>query len=74
MWLQRNQTRQELLFLDITIIKKPEGEKESIYKPNWRIVVDERTQMKFSHFFVSKNGMAEPTCAKFQQHTVTSGP
>jgi hypothetical protein len=29
--------------------------------------VDERTQMKFSDFFVSKNGMAEPTCELFQR-------
>jgi hypothetical protein len=55
------------VFLDITMIKKPEEEKGSIYKPNWRIIVDERTQMKFSDFFVSKNGMAEPTCELFQR-------
>jgi hypothetical protein len=60
-----NETR---VFLDITAIKKPEGESGSVYKPNcWQIVVDERTQMKFSDFFVSKNGMAEPTCEVFQR-------
>jgi hypothetical protein len=55
------------VFLDIMAIKKPEGESESVYKPNWRIVEDERTQMKFSDFFMSKNGMAEPTCELFQR-------
>jgi hypothetical protein len=55
------------VFLDIATIKKPEGESGSVYKPNWRIVVDERTQMKFSDFFVSKSGMAEPTCELFQR-------
>jgi hypothetical protein len=50
----------------IATIKKPEGESGSVYKPNWRIVVDERTQMKFSDFFVSKSGMAVPTCELFQ--------
>jgi hypothetical protein len=54
------------VFLDITMIKKPEGEKGSVYKPNWRFVVDERTQMKFSDFFLSKSGMTEPTCELFQ--------
>jgi hypothetical protein len=29
--------------------------------------MDERTHMKFSGFFLSKNGMAEPTCDLFQR-------
>jgi hypothetical protein len=45
------------VFLDITTNKKPEGESGSVYKPNWRINVDEMTQMKLSDFFVSKSGM-----------------
>jgi hypothetical protein len=65
MWLQRNQTWQESSLT--SPIKKPEGESGSVYKPNWQILVDERTQMKFSDFFVSKNGMAEPTCELFQR-------
>jgi hypothetical protein len=56
-----------VFFLDIATINKPEGESGSVYKPNWRIVVDERTQMMFSDFFVSKSGMAEPTCELFQR-------
>jgi hypothetical protein len=55
------------VFLDITTIRKPDGETSSIYKPNWRIVVVERTQMKFLDFFVFKDGMAEPACELFQR-------
>jgi hypothetical protein len=39
---------------------------DSTSKPYWRIIVDERTQMKFSDFFASKNGMVEPTCQLVQ--------
>lgn len=52
----------ELLFLDITTIT---GEKDGIKpndKKNWRILVDERTQMKFSLFCATtKDGMVVPT-------------
>ena len=34
-------------------------------KPNWRILVDERTQTKFSAFYETKSDMVEPTCEKF---------
>jgi hypothetical protein len=41
--------------------KKPEdGPKLS--KRNWRIMVDKRTQLMFSKFFKTKDGMVEPTC------------
>ena len=31
--------------------------------PNWRIIVlGTNVQLKFSHFFQSKNNMVEPTC------------
>ena len=31
--------------------------------PNWRIIVlGTKVQLKFSHFFKSKNNMIEPTC------------
>lgn len=36
-------------------------------KPNWRIMVDGRTGLKFSDFFETKNGMVEPTCEEFQK-------
>jgi hypothetical protein len=49
------------IYLDITPIKKTKkGPK--VYKGNWRIMVDERTQLKFSDFFNTKNGMVEETC------------
>jgi hypothetical protein len=49
------------IYLDIKTIKKTKkGQK--VYKGNWRIMVDERTQLKCSDFFDTKNGMVEETC------------
>jgi NurA-like 5'-3' nuclease len=51
----------ERVFLDIATI---EGEKDGVKpnaKKNWGIVVDERTQMKFSLFSETKDGMLIPT-------------
>ena len=50
--------------LDISTIKAPKALKITLGKPNWRIMVDELTGMKFSDFFATKNGMVEPTCEK----------
>ena len=50
----------ERIFLDISAVKKPKGGPR-VYKPNWRMMVDERTQLKFSDFFETKDGMVEPT-------------
>jgi hypothetical protein len=48
------------IFLDIATVEKPkDGPKVS--KPNWRIMVVERTRMKFSNFYKTKNGMIELT-------------
>jgi hypothetical protein len=61
------------IFLDIATIKEPSsGERAS--KPHWRIIVDERTGLKFSDFFPTKNGMVEPTCEKFQRWQNTGKP
>jgi hypothetical protein len=30
-------------------------------------MVDKRTQLKFSNFYPTKNGMVEPTCEQFQK-------
>ena len=57
----------ERLFLDIATVKKPADGTVTNSKRNWRIIVDERTQMKFSEFFVTKNGMIEPTCVQINQ-------
>jgi hypothetical protein len=43
----------------LSIIGKGEPK---VTKPNWRIMVDENTNMKITHFFKAKNGMCEPTC------------
>lgn len=50
------------IYLDISTIKaKKNGPK--VTKPNWRIMVDEHSTMKFSDFYSTKDGMVEPTCA-----------
>jgi hypothetical protein len=54
------------VFLDITTVKSPKGG-PNVTKPNWRILVDERTQLKFLDFYDAKNGMVEPTCERFQR-------
>jgi len=55
----------ERIYLDIATIKAPSN--VNVTKPNWCIMVDERTQLKFSDFFPTKNGMVEPTCAKLMK-------
>ena len=49
------------IFLDISTVKDRTG-KIDLTKPNWRIMVDERTGMKFSDFFTKKIDMVEATC------------
>ncbi|MGH7955289.1 MAG: reverse transcriptase domain-containing protein [Gloeomargaritales cyanobacterium] len=51
----------ERLFLDISTIKSKDDDIKPT-KSNWRVMVDERTNLKFSNFFESKDGMVEPTC------------
>jgi hypothetical protein len=50
------------LFLDMSTIPKKKGGPAVNAKNNWRMMVDERTQMKFSDFYETKDGMVEPTC------------
>jgi hypothetical protein len=47
-------------------VKHKEGQPKMV-KPNWRIMVEERTQLKFSDFYPTKNGMIEPTFEQFQK-------
>ena len=54
------------IYLDIATVKRKEGQPKTV-KPNWRIMVEERTQLKFSDFYPTKNGMIEPTCEQFQK-------
>ena len=57
-------TGENRIFLDIAMIKKQKGG-PSVTKLNWRIMVDERTGMKFSDFYASKTAMVEPTCEQW---------
>jgi hypothetical protein len=49
------------VYLDISTVKDKKGEPK-ITKNNWRIMVDESTNLKISHFYAKKDGMVEPTC------------
>ena len=49
-------------YLDISTVKKTDN-MPAPPNPNWRIIVlGTKVQLKFSHFFKSKNDMIEPTC------------
>jgi len=51
----------ERIYMDISTIKGEKDGPKVNAKRHWRILVDERTQMKFSKFFTTKSGMVEPT-------------
>ena len=57
----------ERVFLDISTGKAKKNMNYKVTKPNWRIIVEEKTQMKWSQFYRTKNGMVEPTCAMFNR-------
>ena len=58
----------ERLFTDIATVKAPMGVKaDKSGRPQWRIIVDEKSKMKFSGFFPKKSDMVEPTCEIFQK-------
>jgi hypothetical protein len=49
------------VFLDISTVKAPvNGPK--VYKPNWQMIVDERTKLKFSSFCEKNDVIVEPIC------------
>ena len=52
----------ERIYIDLYKLKAHVGMNKNISKSNWRLMVDEDTQMKFTHFFETKKGMVEPTC------------
>jgi hypothetical protein len=54
------------IYLDIATVKDKEGMPKPT-KPHWRIMVDERTKLKFTDFLETKNGMVELTCEKFHR-------
>jgi hypothetical protein len=52
-------------FLNIVTVKSKEG-KPKATKLNLHIMVDKRMQLNFSNFYyLTKNGMVEPTCKQF---------
>ena len=55
----------ERVYLDISTIKPPRDLKGKVTKQNWRLIVDERTGIKYSDFFSTKDGMVVPTCERF---------
>jgi hypothetical protein len=51
----------EILFLDLSSVNPPKkGVK--IPKPHWRMIVDDATNLKISHWYDKKNEMVNPTC------------
>ena len=57
----------ERLFLDISKINEPKGDKNVVIKRmNWLIMVDKYSIMKISSFPDTKNGIVEPTCEIFE--------
>jgi hypothetical protein len=58
--------REARVFLGIATDKGPE-KGPNVTISNWRIIVDERTQLKFSDFFETKRGMAKPACELFHR-------
>jgi hypothetical protein len=55
------------VFLDILLIKIMEDTDKPTAQPYWRIMVDERTQLKFSNFSRTKDGMVKPTCEQLHR-------
>jgi hypothetical protein len=54
------------IYLDIATIKKTKNGPK-VTKPNWCVIVDERTGLKFLSFHQTKGGMVEPTCEKLHR-------
>ena len=53
------------IHLDMSSIKIDKSlELETALKPKWLIIVDKKTQLKFSEFFTSKSDMINPTFEK----------
>eukprot|EP00957_Ditylum_brightwellii_P002392 183609-Ditylum_brightwellii.AAC.1 len=59
-------TVNECVCLDISTIKVSVNVKVTVTKLQWLILVDERTEMKWSMFHQRKSGFIETLCTKFQ--------
>ena len=55
------------IYLDMSSVKKPKLLDISVNKPNWRLMVDKLTGMKWSEFYERKSDMVEPTCIQFNK-------
>jgi hypothetical protein len=65
------------VFLDLSKIRAPKKLKhkvQQVHKSNWRLIVDEFSELKFSGFFESKDKMVEPTCELFDRWKQTKKP
>eukprot|EP00957_Ditylum_brightwellii_P083473 6345666-Ditylum_brightwellii.AAC.1 len=57
----------ERVHLGISTIKAPEKVKVKVTKPNWCMMVEEKTGMKWSDFYPTKDTMIEPTCEQLNK-------
>ena len=57
----------ERLFQDLATVKAPKSLNVTVTRPHWQLLVDERTNMKFSSHHETKDGMVEPTCVKMSK-------
>lgn len=56
------------VMIDITTIKKPKkGNVATVNQGNWRMIVDEYSKKKTSHFFKKKCDMVKSTCDQFNR-------
>lgn len=53
------------IYLDLTRIVGPNVERQPL-RPNWCMIIDEKTGYKSTSFHELKDGMVLPTCAKFK--------
>eukprot|EP00957_Ditylum_brightwellii_P189608 14432751-Ditylum_brightwellii.AAC.1 len=53
--------------LDISTIKVLARVKVTMVKPQWSMLVDEKTNMKWSEFYKHKNDFVEPLCTKMHR-------
>ena len=55
------------IHVDLSLVKAQKLLNVTVTKPHWRMLVDERTEMKWSNFYATKDEMVEPTCVKFER-------
>ena len=55
------------IFLDVFALKKRPKDKTVMKNPNWRISCDHESGLQMTEFCLTKDGMVEPTLAKFDR-------